>query len=406
VDNNSNLPDLLNETNYVIQPSVEALEEFKVQTNAYSAEFGRGNGAIINATIKSGTNQFHGSVYEFLRNEKFDGKNFFDDPATPIAPYKQNQFGFTFGGPIARNRTFFFVDYEGLRIRQAQTLTSTVPTDAQRSGDFSDQLDLTQQTGTDCLGHPTFVGEIFDARSAGNGCGVAFQYDGSGMPINAILQSQLDPLAVAITKLYPLPNVSGNGFNFLSNPVRSETRNNFDVRVDQKYTEKDYGFFRFSYEDQPSVIPGPFDSTGGDGGGFFSGVEDNAYRSFATSWTHLFRNNLTNEFRLGYNRVNSERSQINFYKSSQQLLGIPDVPGNGGLPQLTFSDISQIGSPTFLPSHEIQNSYSLLDNLTWVRGAHSIKFGTKIRFGEFTIFQPAAPRGTLEFGQIFTDNPA
>src|SRR5205809_382882 len=157
VDNNSNLPDLLNETNYVIQPSVEALEEFKVQTNAYSAEFGRGNGAIINATIKSGTNQFHGSVYEFLRNEKFDGKNFFDDPATPIAPYKQNQFGFTFGGPIARNRTFFFVDYEGLRIRQAQTLTSTVPTDAQRSGDFSDQLDLTQQTGTDCLGHPTFV---------------------------------------------------------------------------------------------------------------------------------------------------------------------------------------------------------------------------------------------------------
>src|SRR5437879_6414858 len=250
VDNNSNLPDLLNETNYVIQPSVEALEEFKVQTNAYSAEFGRGNGAIINATIKSGTNQFHGSVYEFLRNEKFDGKNFFDDPATPIAPYKQNQFGFTFGGPIARNRTFFFVDYEGLRIRQAQPLMSTVPTDAQRSGEFSDQLDLTQQTGTDCLGHQPFEREILDARSAGKESGVAFQYDGSGMPINAILQSQLDPLAVAITKLYPLPNVNGNGFNFLSNPVRSETRNNFDVRVDQKYTEKDYAFFRLSYVTQ------------------------------------------------------------------------------------------------------------------------------------------------------------
>src|SRR6266436_5845284 len=147
VDNNSNLPDLLNETNYVIQPSVEALEEFKVQTNAYSAEFGRGNGAIINATIKSGTNQFHGRVYEILRNEKFDAKNFFDDPNAPIAPYKQNQFGATLGGALVKNRTFFFVDYEGLRIRQAQTLTSTVPTDAQRSGDFSDQLDLTQQTG-------------------------------------------------------------------------------------------------------------------------------------------------------------------------------------------------------------------------------------------------------------------
>src|SRR3984957_830550 len=180
VDNNSNLPDLLNETNYVIQPSVEALEEFKVQTNAYSAEFGRGNGAIINATIKSGTNQFHGSAYEFLRNEKLDAKNFFDDPNSPIAPYKQNQFGFTIGGPILRNRLFFFADYEGLRIRQAQTLTSFVPTAAQRLGDFSDQLDLTspQQAlaadgvtmipALDCAGHPTYAGEIFNARQTQN----------------------------------------------------------------------------------------------------------------------------------------------------------------------------------------------------------------------------------------------
>ena len=412
VDNNSNLPDLLNETNYVIQPSVEALEEFKVQTNAYSAEFGRGNGAIINATIKSGTNGFHGSAYEFLRNEKLDAKNFFDDPNSPIAPYKQNQFGFTLGGPIVHSRTFFFVDYEGLRIRQAQTLTSFVPTDAQRAGDFSDQLDLTQQTGTDCGGHPTFVGEIFDARNAGNGCGVAFQYDASGMPLNIIPQNKIDPLASAIAKLYPEPNVNGNGFNFLSNPVRSETRNNFDVRIDQKYTEHDYGFFRFSYEDQPSLIPGPFDSTGGDGGGFFSGVEDNAYRSFATSWSHLFRNNLTNEFRLGYNRVNSQRQQINANKTSEELLnftggfpGIPNVPGNGGLPQLTFNDIAQIGSPTFLPSHEVQNTFGLSENLSWVHGNHSFKFGTDIRSEEFTIFQPAAPRGTLDFGPGLTDNP-
>jgi hypothetical protein len=431
VDNNSNLPDLLNETNYVIQPSVEALEEFKVQTNAYSAEFGRGNGAIINATIKSGTNQFHGSIYEFLRNEKFDAKNFFDDPNSPIAPYKQNQFGVTFGGPLVRNRTFFFVDYEGLRIRQAQTLTSTVPTLAQRAGDFSSQLELSspQQAlaadGTtlipalDCAGNPTYAGEIFDTRQTQANpaylsglCGVPFGgYDGSGNPANMIPQSQVDPLALAITQLYPLPNVNGNGFNYLSNPVRRESRNNFDIRIDHKYTEKDYGFFRFSYEDQPSVIPGPFDTTNGDGGGFFGGIEDNAYRSFATNWTHLFRPQLSNEFRLGYNRINSQRNQINFNKTSQQLLGIPfpgipDVPDNGGLPQLTFSDVSQIGSPTFLPSHEIQNSYSLLDNLTWVRGGHSFKFGTEIRSEEFTIFQPAAPRGTLDFGPIFTDNPA
>jgi hypothetical protein len=433
VDNNSNLPDLLNETNYVIQPSVEAIEEFKVQTNAYSAEFGRGNGAIINATIKSGTNQFHGSAYEFLRNEKLDAKNFFDDPNSPISPYKQNQFGFTIGGPIVRNRIFFFADYEGLRIRQAQTLTSFVPTAAQQSGDFSDQLDLsspqqalaadqvTRIPALDCAGHPTFAGEIFNARQTQNSglyasglCGVPFgPYDASGNPTNIIPQGQIDLLSLAIAKLYPSPNVNGNGFNFLSNPVRSETRNNFDARIDQKYTEKDYAFFRFSYEDQPSLIPGPFDTTGGDGGGFFSGVEDNAYRSFATSWTHLFRSNLTNEFRLGYNRVNSQRQQINADKTSEELLnfpggfpGIPNVPGNGGLPQLTFNDINQIGSPTFLPSHEVQNTYGLSENLTWVHGSHSFKFGTDIRSEEFTIFQPAAPRGTLDFGPGFTDNPA
>src|SRR5438128_8698721 len=121
VDNNSNLPDLLNESNYVIQPPVEALQEFKVQTSAYSAEFGRGNGAIVNAVIKSGTNRPHGSGWEFFRNDKLDARNFFDDPSKPTPPYKQNQFGATLGGPIFRNRTFFFVDYEGLRVRQADT---------------------------------------------------------------------------------------------------------------------------------------------------------------------------------------------------------------------------------------------------------------------------------------------
>src|ERR1035437_646144 len=124
IDNNSNLPDLLNETNFVIQPPVDALQEFKVESNAYSAEFGRGNGAIINAVIKSGTNGLHGSLWEFLRNDKLDGRNYFDDATKATPPYKQNQFGGTFGGPVViphlydgRNRTFFFVDYEGLRIR-------------------------------------------------------------------------------------------------------------------------------------------------------------------------------------------------------------------------------------------------------------------------------------------------
>src|SRR5580692_7481224 len=174
VDNNSNLPDLLNETNFVIQPPVEALQEFKVQTNAYSAEFGRGNGAIVNAVIKSGTNQIHGSAWEFLRNNKLDGRNYFD-PLGPVPPYKQNQFGATFGGPVllphlydGRGRTFFFVDYEGYRVRQAQTQVAFVPPTAWRTGDFSSLIDYTSQEFDDngvpvldCNNRPTYAGEIF-----------------------------------------------------------------------------------------------------------------------------------------------------------------------------------------------------------------------------------------------------
>src|SRR5215470_10324971 len=178
IDNNSNLPDLLNESNYVVMPSVDALQEFRVETNSYAAEFGRATGAVVNATIKSGTNAFHGVVYEFVRNQLFDARNYFD---STLPPYHQNQFGATLGGPILHNKLFFFVDYEGLRVSQGQTYTSLVPTDAQRAGDFSNQLDLTTQTGKDCNGRPTYSGELFDTTqtqasvSSSTGyCGVPF----------------------------------------------------------------------------------------------------------------------------------------------------------------------------------------------------------------------------------------
>jgi hypothetical protein len=133
IDNNANLGDVLNGAAYVVQPAVDAIAEFKVETNAYSAEFGRGNGAIMNAVIKSGTNQIHGDLWEFLRNDKLDATNAFDNPSIGgfgQQPYKQNQFGFTLGGPIVKNKLFFFGDYEGLRIRQALPQLSTVPTQA------------------------------------------------------------------------------------------------------------------------------------------------------------------------------------------------------------------------------------------------------------------------------------
>jgi hypothetical protein len=433
IDNNSNLTDLLNETNYVIQPPVDALAEFKVETNAYSAEFGRGNGAIVNAVIKSGTNDVHGSAWGFLRNNALDARNYFDPVGKGAPPYEQYQFGGTFGGPVyiphvydGRNRTFFFVDYEGLRIHQAGTQTLFLPDVAERAGNFSELLNLsspvTYSSGgnaLDCNGNLTYPGEIFDTRMTQTGpspvsglCGFPLDGHTTGTPTNLIPKGKIDPLAARLAALLPPLNANGSqGYNYIANPVETTHRANVDVRIDHKFSDKDNSFYRFSFENQPRLIPSPFQGTLLDGGGFFSGIEDNSYRSVALSESHLFRSSLVNEFRLGYNRINSHRYQLNFNTDVSAQLGFPGVPFtpiNGGLPQLTFGDGSAptLGSPTFLPSVEIQNTYVLSDNLTWVKGTHTLKFGTEIRREEFTIFQPADSRGSEGFGPGLTDNPA
>src|SRR5262249_35284589 len=183
----------------------------------------------------------------------------------------------------------------------------------------------------------------------------------------------------------------------------------FDVRVDENISQKDAFFARFSWEDQPKTIPGPF-SNFLDGGGFTAGDLENSYRSLAISETHLFSGNLVNEFRLGYNRVNSHRLEpfANSDVSIQLgLVGVPFQPGIGGLPAMCFGIIGTcMGGSPFQPSKELQNSYVLTDNFTWVHGRHSAKFGVEIRREEFTIFQPSFPRGFMTFSVDFTDNPA
>ena len=430
IDNNSNLGDLLNESSYVIQPPIDAIEEFKVQTNDYSAEFGRGNGAILNAVIKSGTNSFHGDVFEYFRNDALDASPFFIVSQKP--EYKQNQFGATFGGPIQKDKTFFFVDYEGFRLRQGLPQTAEVPDQSMVNGDFSEllqtgvtapQVDMNGNTlstvAVDCSGRPTYVGEIFNARLTQvsglnpNGfCGVPIGIDGSGNPTNIFPTGSVDPLAARLAALIPSPNSDNPAFNYIAVPVRSETRNNFDVRVDHTFSNKDSIFGRFSYENQPSYIPSPFQNVL-DGGGFFDGHEEFSYRSIALSETHVLDSTHVNEFRFGYNRINAHRYQNNFDQNVSANLdypGVPYEPGtfNGGLPALTFSDGSapELGSSGFLPSIEKQNSYVFTDNFTWVKGRHSLKFGTEIRYEQFTIFQPSASRGTADFSSGFTDNPA
>ena len=427
VDNNSNLGDVLTGQAYVIQPSVDALEEFKVQTNAYSAEFGRGNGAVLNAVLKSGTNSFHGDAYEFFRNDHLDAKNAFDFFGRQL--YQQNQFGATFGGPIIKDRTFFFVDYEGFRVHQALPQLSFVPTPAEISGDFSSFLTTTVApqvdadgnvlNGTiayDCNGHPTYYGEIFNTRltkmsglNASGFCGTPIGVDASLNPTNIFPKGSIDPLGARLSALFPHPNVDINGSNFLSEPKRTYSRNNADLRIDHRISDKDSLFGTFSYEDQPSFTPSPFQNAL-DGGAFSDGYEDDSFRSVAISETHIFSPHMINEFRLGYNRINTHRFQLNSDTNVSAELGFPGVPFGpnlGGLPQITIDDgTATIGSAGFLPAIEKQNTYVLSDNLTWSRGRHSAKFGVEVRRQEFTLFEPAAARGTMDFSSSFTDNPA
>jgi hypothetical protein len=423
IDNNANLGDVLNGAAYVVQPAVDAIAEFKVETNAYSAEFGRGNGAIMNAVIKSGSNQIHGDVWEFLRNDKLDATNAFD--IFGQQQYQQNQFGGTVGGPIIKNKMFFFGDYEGLRVRQALPQLSTVPTPAEVGGDFSAFLQTNMPLAgvVDCSGNQTYQGEIFDptkAQSAspynGGPCSVPIGTTAAGVPTNIFqgnsgTNTPIDPLAQELANLFPAPNTTLPGGNYLADPKRSETENKFDIRFDQIISDKDNFFARYSYGNDSNFLPSPFNNVL-DGGSFQDGTSNNTAQGLAASETHTFRTNLINEFRFGFNHLNSTRYNLYSNENVSANLpipfpGVPFVPGEniGGLPSLSFGDgTATIGASGYLPAEEHQHSYVFTDNLSWVRGRHSLKFGGELRFEQFTILEPAAARGSMDFGGDFLIN--
>ena len=332
IDNNTNLVDFLNGTSFAVRPPVDAIAEFKVQTDNYSAEFGRSAGAILNATIKSGTNQFHGNAWEFLRNDALDAANFFENSGgIPKGEYRQNQFGFTVGGPIKKDKTFFFGDYEGTRIRQASNSINTVPTSLERNSGYTNLSELLTQGGTrtDVLGQTSALGQVFDPSTTRPvTCGVPDTVTGitvpcSGMPAgsqlgfarspfvgNILPASRLDPNAIKLLNLYPAPNGPGLFNNYATNPVLNNDVNQFDIRVDQNFSDKDSIFGRVSYSDNPAFFPGPFPGIA-DGGSFSQGNQTATSINAALSETHLFSPTFVNEVRLGFNRIATSRLQPN-----------------------------------------------------------------------------------------------
>jgi len=394
VDNNSN-----DNGDLAFVTSVDAIAEFKVQTSNYSSEFGRSGGAIINATTKSGTNEIHGSAWEFLRNDVLDARGYFESPDQPKAPYRQNQFGGTIGGPIVKNKAFFFGDYEGTRIGSAETDFATVPTVTEVTGDFSDILG--PQTGVDALGRPVYTNEIYNpatTRSV-NGQTVrdGFGFDpGSGLPIQGqanVINQGLMSIGLNYAALYPAPNIPGAfANNYTVNAPGHQQVDQMDVRVDENVTSKIQLFERYSHA-QATRFQAPVFSGIADGGSYNTGTRPMNTDGAVFGYTHILTSNLVNAARLGFNRIhyisNSPTYGQHYPEAGLQVAGVPNNPSVNGLTWFT---------PTTVTSQDIQIS----DTLSWVHGKHMIKTGPQIHWDQFNMLQIGQPRGVMSFSGQFT----
>jgi len=431
IDDNSDQVDFLNGTSYSYRPSVDAIQEFKIQTSNYSAEFGRAAGAILNASIKSGTNQFHGDAWEFVRNSGLDAANFFEN-ATGAAKgeFRLNQFGASIGGPITipgvydgKDKTFFFVDYEGTRIRQAQPFLSTVPTADEVTSGYTDLSDLIagqSGTRTDLLGRTFPLGQVFDPATtrpvtAGqvdpvtNMVATGTGYVRDPFTGNQISAGRLDQNVIKLLNLYPPANLPGLFNNYVSDPVLVDQTDQGDVRIDHKFSDTDQVFGRASFSQEPQLIPGPFVGIV-DGGGFNTGTNVNASTNDALSWTHTFSPSMINEFRAGFNRVSTSRvqpsaSNLTNIPGQFGIQGIPQSTLNGGLPWLSFAGLTPMGSSPWHPTWEITASFELTENLTKISGKHTLKGGFLFEHVKNLFFQPAWSRGEWDFNGTYTEVP-
>ena len=454
IDNNSDTVDFLNGTNFVVLPPVDAIQEFKVQTTDFSAEYGRSGAAVMNATVKSGTNQLHGDVWEFFRNDKLDAADYFErrqdasgNWRTQKGELRQNQFGFTLGGPVViphvfngRNKVFFFGDYEGLRRRQGTVQTGAVPTLAERNSGYTNLQDLiTGQSGThtDILGRTMPVGTVLDPATTrsvacgtvdpasglpGPACGagvtagtaVGFARDPfgtcpastlgftmGGCGLNMLPVGRLDPNAVKLLNLFPSPTSNALTSNYTNSPVLRENRKAFDARLDVNFTQKDQVFYRFSYVDDPQFIPSIFGGVA-DGGGFYQGNQTALAQQSALVWNHVISPTTVNNARAGLNYLHTTRNipeatNLSDLPGQFGIQRIPQEKENGGLPAFGINGLQTLGGNAFLPSDEVSSTIQLNDDFTKIYGKHTFKMGIEWQHVKFSTLQPPWSRGQFNF---------
>jgi hypothetical protein len=432
----------VNQTQYVIMPPPDALQEFVVQTSNYSAEFGHSAGAVLNVSSKSGGDAFHGDLWEFIRNDVLDARNYFATAAAKPA-YRQNQFGFAFSGPVivpklyhGRGKTFFFFDYQGTRIAQDSSKVVTVPTATERSSgytNFADLVNLQSGTRTDALGRIFPVGTIFDpattravtsgavdtatglaATSTGYvrdpfyGGSIAGQMSFTSAEqkqfLNQLPINRLNSSAVALLNLFPVPTGAGIINNYTSFPSVTNNSDGIDMRIDQRFSERDSAFVRYSYLDTDQLNPGPFQGIA-DGQSSRPGNGATQAQNIALSETHIFTSYLVNEARLGYSRVADIRRQpfANQFGLPAQygIGGIPQFQGNGGLPTLSFGNLASIGQSGSLPSNKASDITQLSDNLTISRNQHVLRTGVLYQNISYPTSTPSASRGSFGFSGIY-----
>ena len=356
-----------------VRPSVEAIREFQMLTSTYDASFGRNPGAQVNVILNSGSNDFHGSAFEFHRNAALDARNFFAPASEPKPKYIRNQFGGSLGGPINRNRTFFFADYEGTRSREGITRITNVPTALERAGNFSQSV----------FGVPTnpFTGMPFD---------------------NGIIPDFfISPIGRAIAALYPLPNRNVPFQNFVSSPIQRDDNDGFDARVDHKLNDRADLVFRYSFGDRDLFEPftGPSFALVP---GFGDTVKRRSQNAMA-ALTFMITPNLVNESRVAFNRVASSVQQEASVLNSD--VGLPTISPRTrdlGLSFITITGFSPLGDEGNNPQNGVTNVYQFLNNSSYVYGNHLIKFGADLRFSQQNAFRDVESRGRLQFSPFLT----